>query len=113
MVLPTTNDERLTTDLPDFIQQFLKIGHLIEGIDLGPCDSALLIDNERSTFADSGHRWRISHDSELLRDRRVRIKIGRHRNLHGANVFLLPRNVAGYGIYTDVQNLGIQIRELA
>jgi len=39
-------------------------------------------------------------------------KFGAHGNFHHANIFFLPGNVAGNGIGADVQNLGIQVREL-
>jgi hypothetical protein len=42
----------------------------------------------------------------------MRKKIGAHGNFHHANIFFLPGNVAGNGIGADVQNLGIQVREL-
>jgi hypothetical protein len=39
-------------------------------------------------------------------------EIGAHGNLDGADLFFLPRKMAGNRIDADVQNLGIQIREL-
>lgn len=103
----------LATDLPHLIQQFLEIRHLVQRIHLRPRDLSFLVDDESGALADTGYGRCIAQNAELPCDRGVREKIGAHRNIDAADVFLLPGYVAWDGINADVQDLGIQIRKLA
>ncbi len=112
-IQPTANDRSgLATNLPHFTDQFLEIRHLVQRIHLCPCDLARFVDNEGRALTDSRYRGTFSQNSELLGNGCVGIEIGAHRNLDFPDIFLLPRDMTGYGINADVQDLGIQIREL-
>ena len=93
-------------------QELIYVHELIDRIDLGKDDFAGLVYDEGGALADAGDGRAFTQNTKLARDGGVRIEVGAHRELDGANFFFTPRDVAGDGIDADVQNLGIEGREL-
>ena len=93
-------------------QQFLIVRYLIERIYLGEYDLSLLVDDECRPFANSWQGRILAENAECLRHSSVRVKIGTHWQVHRTNVVFLPSHVAVNRIYTDVQDLGIELGEL-
>ena len=93
-------------------QQLLDIRQLVNRIDLGEGDLSILIDDKRGALTDARHRRPLAENAELARHFGMGIEIGAERNLDRADFFPPPGNVAGDGVYADVQNLGIEGLEL-
>jgi hypothetical protein len=102
----------LTIEFLYFAQQFLEVGHLVKRINFRPSNPSFFVNNKDSALTDAWDGSRFPKNSELSRYGTMRKKIGAHGNFHHSNIFFLPGNMAGNGIGADVQNLGIQIREL-
>jgi len=98
--------------LPQHFEQFFIVRHLIERIHLGKYDFALLVDDEYGALTDSCQGRTLAENPEGSGHGPVGIKVGAHRDVHLPNVVLLPSHVAIKRIYTDVQNLGIELGEL-
>jgi len=85
---------------------------VIERVDFGENDQAVLVDDEGSPFADAGEGRALAKDSEGTSYCAVRIEIGTGRDANRSELFLEPRGVAGERVNADVQNLGIERGEL-
>ena len=96
----------------DGCENFLHIGNLVQRVDLGKSNDALLIDDKGGAFGNAGHGGTLSQNPEFLSDFPVRKEIGTERNFEHAYFFFLPGDVADEGICTDAQDLGIQGRKL-
>jgi anti-sigma B factor antagonist len=93
-------------------QNFFHVGQLADGVDLGEGNRSIFVDDEGSALCDARHRRAFPQNAELTGYLGMRIEVGAQRNLYRSDVFLPPRDVAGDGVYADVQNLGIERLEL-
>ncbi len=93
-------------------QQFLDIRQFADAIYPGEGDLSAFIDNECGTLADSGDRGAFPQNVEFARDLGMRIEVRAQGNRYRADFFLAPSGVTGNRINADVQNLGIERREL-
>lgn len=94
-------------------QELIHVHQLVDRVDLGKGDFAGLVHDEGGTLADAGDGRAFAHDVELAGNGGVRIEVGAHGETDRSDFFFAPCCVAGNRIYADVQDLGIEGRELA
>jgi hypothetical protein len=107
-----TPQPRLTRAAPKRLHDLVHIDALVDGIDLGKGDLACRIHDERGALADAGNRRPFAQDAEFARHFGMWIEIGTHCHLDRSDFIFSPCDVAVDRIYADVQNLGIERREL-
>jgi hypothetical protein len=78
------------------VEDIFVIGLLVQRVHLSEGDLSLLIDHEYSALVDTGNGISLAEDAELLRGISVRVEIAAQRVIECPDVFLLPRNMAGY-----------------
>lgn len=93
-------------------EKFFQIWEQIQRIDASKRDLSVSADDEGGTLANAGHRRPFPENAKLARHQGVREEIGAQGKSHRTDFTLPPGNVAWNGIYADVQDLGIQCREL-
>src|SRR5581483_8895561 len=92
--------------LSEHLKRVFVIGLAVKGIHLGEDDLAFLVHDEDGAFVDPRNGIALAQDAKFAGRLAVRPKVARQRIPQYSDVALLPRQVAGDGIYADAHDLG-------
>jgi len=94
------------------LQNLVYIHQLIQGVHLSKNNLARPVSDKSSALADTRNRRAFAQDAKFARYPSMWIEISAERQLHWADLSFPPCAMAGDRINADVQNLGIERREL-
>jgi hypothetical protein len=109
--LPVLRELLPNLNLPHCPQQLLHVRSLVQRIYFRPGQHSVFVEYENGSLANARNRRAVAQNAVFLRYFSMRIKISAQWEVHGADIFLLPCDVAESRIYAYVQDLGIECGE--